>query len=629
MIGPVFGDGEQIAAHVRRPCAAARLEPLQASSLKVPFARCGDGVARHVSAIAAYALGPFRCLGCEEALTLRRPRNKRRHFAHRPDSLCTGETALHRYAKEILAARKTLTLPAELLQEEGVIETVFAAGTYTFDVVNPEETVDSFRPDALVTYRGVQLAVEFLVSHAVSEAKRAKVRERDLSMVEIDLSGVRAGQMDGETLDDAILHSSPRRWIHHRHTAAAKTRLADAVKAKKVERGARLRGHILRKRRPRYPEGWRNEALVAVRRAGLEALVGIDTDCSHWFTVPNEAWQAEALYAHVISPAETYSPGSQLRIKGEFPNEDDLASKLPEWMIRTDLGDYPAERLEEAGFIRETYGSPSTAVWWYFAELSTEDRVIDWRRKPRRFYVDEELHGRLHRRVELPRLVSGLLETAGMTEPAADYERWATTYRTDAATPRHLIEKGGKSYRDLMQRLEQLRWMVPSYSRTVVDDLCGLPLEAIRRRNEEAIAKAEAEKAAALEKSALERQRSIRLQAEQMLEGEARVWLAQKLSGSQMSFLDYAREGDDALFRLERQLAKDSDARRKRIATELHIGQLRSQLTDAARRAFPTEERANLFLNTGHPRLRGQRPIDYCTDNQTLMLILPLLPKHK
>src|SRR3546814_17789853 len=87
-----------------------------------------------------------------------------RHFAHRPDSLCTGETALHRYVKELLAATRTLTLPALVLEEERVRQTVFAAGTYDFDAVLPEHTIGSFQPDALVRYQGFELAVEFLRS---------------------------------------------------------------------------------------------------------------------------------------------------------------------------------------------------------------------------------------------------------------------------------------------------------------------------------------------------------------------------------------------------------------------------------------------------------------------------------
>src|SRR3546814_12714135 len=90
---PIF-----LARPPRRPCAAGRLaQPVGQGLLKVPFARCGAGVARHVSAVTSPRQGPFHSLGCGDVLTLRKPVNKRQHFAHPPDSLCTCETALTPY----------------------------------------------------------------------------------------------------------------------------------------------------------------------------------------------------------------------------------------------------------------------------------------------------------------------------------------------------------------------------------------------------------------------------------------------------------------------------------------------------------------------------------------------------
>lgn len=614
----------------RRPCAAGRMaQPVGQGLLKVPFARCSDGLARHVSAVTGLAQGPFHCLDCSEVLTLRQPINKRRHFAHRPDSLCTGETALHRYAKELLAAARTLTLPALILEEEGVRQTVFAAGTYDFEAVLPEHKIGTFQPDALVRYQGFELAVEYLVNHAVDAEKRAKVREHDISMVEIDLSGLKAGQMEGDVLDAAILHSAPRKWIHHRKTAAARRKLDAAVAKEKAERGSRLKGHIVRKRRASIPADWKHDAMAAVRRTGLEALVGIEAEGGHWFTVSDKDWQAEALFAHVIKPSEQYSPGAKLKVKGDFPKERDLSSILPDWMIRTDLAAYPVKRLAEAGFSKESYGSPHGAVWSYLAALTMKGQAVFWVREDQCFYVETELQDLLHRRVELRRRVVKLLGAAKVEDIEAGYRQWARTYRSAGLSPFQLIESGGDNYRELGERLARLETMVSGYSPRVVDDLCGLPLEAIRDCNREAIAAAEAEKAAALEKAASERQRSIRLQAGQMLEGEAAAWLAQKVAGTETSFADYAREGDEALLRLERQLARDSDTRRKRIADERKAAQLRGQLSEAAKRAYPSEQLAALFLNSGHPKLQGSRPIDRCHSQQDLSFILGLMPKKR
>jgi hypothetical protein len=506
---------------LRRPCAAGRVATQAAAGgLKVPFARCSDGVARHVSTITGLHQGPFRCLGCDEILTLRRPVNKRQHFAHRPDSLCTGETALHRYAKELLAAARTLTLPALVLEEERVRQVVFTAGTYTFDEVFPEFRIGTFQPDALVRYQGFELAVEFLVNHAVDDEKCEKVRDHDISMVEINLSGLRAGQMDADELDAAILHSAPRKWIHHRKSAAAKRKLETAVAKEKAERGARLRGHILRRRKANVPRDWKNEAMAGVRRTGLQSLIEIAADGGHWFTVPDREWQAQALFEHVIKPSEQFTPGGKrLEIRGDSPNYRDFSSKLPDWMIRKDLAPYPAKRLAEAGFSKESFGSPHAAVWHYLAALTMKGQAVLWSRDDECFYVEPELQALLHRRVEMHWRVKKLLGAAEIGDDDAAYRKWALRHRFGGLSPFQLIEAGGEGYRDLLARIAQLEKMTSSYPPVVVDDLCGLPLEAVRRRNAEAIAAAEAAKAAALEKAASERQRSIRLQAGQMLEG--------------------------------------------------------------------------------------------------------------
>ncbi|WP_256587781.1 competence protein CoiA family protein, partial [Pseudomonas sp. FW306-02-F08-AA] len=86
---------------------------------------------------------PFHCLDCGEQLSLRLSRAKRAHFAHRPDSLCTGETALHRYAKELLAREGILTVPELILREEGLTQIVCREGRHKFDTVEIEERLET------------------------------------------------------------------------------------------------------------------------------------------------------------------------------------------------------------------------------------------------------------------------------------------------------------------------------------------------------------------------------------------------------------------------------------------------------------------------------------------------------
>ncbi len=575
-------------------------------------------------------MGPFTCLDCEEPLTLRRPRNKRAHFAHRPDSLCAGETALHRYAKELLETRKTLTLPALIVQEEGLSALVFKQDIYNFEEVLPECKLETFQPDAIVLYKRAELAVEFLVSHAVDADKRKKVLERDLSMVEIDLSDVRAGQLSAAELDYTILHSAPRRWIHHRQRVAAVRTLADQVAAKRAGRGRQLKWHIEKRIRTVYPKGWIDEATASVEQAELKHLIDLDVDWDHWFTVPRAVWQAQALEVHVIKPSRLFSPGgSGIAVRGEWPNERSFASKLPDWMIRSDLSNYPPERLAEAGYDRARFGSPHHAVWSYLAAMQRQGQAVFWSKEEQSFFIEPELHGRLHRLVEFRRIVTKLFGAVQHGDPDRGYDRWASTYRAGGMTVAELVETGGEGYHDLFRRISAIEAMLPSYSRKVVDDLCGLPLEMIRERNLVAIAADEEECARQGQEAADARRIFIQRKAEQILEHEAAEWLGRRVQPDGASVVEFASTSDDALFKAERWLAAVADQRRQAIIAAERAAVLRGELTRAAHKAFSNPTMAELFLKTGQPRIGGRRPIDYCDSEEALKRLVSLLPKRR
>jgi hypothetical protein len=143
------------------------------------------------------------------------------HFRHASlTSGCGGrESALHRMAKEIVEKATSLLLPS------------WSAGDLGFDAAQTsllpgsaqEVTLDQaqMRPDVRVAAAiGVSylpaLYVEIKVSHAVDYEKRKRVIDGNLSMIEIDLSGLDDDMLQDEAafrrgvLDDA----SNRRWIH-------------------------------------------------------------------------------------------------------------------------------------------------------------------------------------------------------------------------------------------------------------------------------------------------------------------------------------------------------------------------------------------------------------------------------
>ena len=175
------------------------------SGLLVPFATCGDGEIRHVMQIERTARGPFTCLGCGERLSLRRPTGRRSHFAHRPDSRCSGETALHLYAKILLMKSRRMTLPSLVISEGRLRELVFQGGEVTLDRVMLEVAAAGFQPEAVVEVGPERRAVEFKVSHAVDLTKKARVEAAGCPMIEVDLSSIRWRRLDQRELDDQIV----------------------------------------------------------------------------------------------------------------------------------------------------------------------------------------------------------------------------------------------------------------------------------------------------------------------------------------------------------------------------------------------------------------------------------------
>ncbi|GAM99779.1 hypothetical protein U91I_03434 [alpha proteobacterium U9-1i] len=603
-----------------------RAERERSTGLKVPFARCGDGVARHVAAVENRAMGPFHCLDCGEALALRRPSKRRPHFTHRPDSNCAGETALHRYAKELLAREKKLTVPELRLSEDGVVEIVCPAGEHVFESVSIEQAIDAFQPDAIAHLKTARLAVEFCVTHAVDAIKTAKVINGDISMLEIDLSKIRAGRLDDAALDHAVLHTAPRKWIHHRRQGEAAESLRTQVEAKRRVRGKRLAAHIGRKGAAVAPPNWRDDAMDAVREAVLDAHVGVDVAGSHWFGVTPRIWQAAALDVFVIQPSQTFSPGAELSVKGKWPNERDLSSALPAWMIRSDLSQYGLDRLQEAGFDKARFATPHAAIWNYLEELAKCGLL---QRKPGAFFVIAPgLHGMLHRRARMRRSVIALLQAAEHPDPERAFSTWASSPGFEGQTPAKLIDTGGERHDALASRIRAIEKMSRGNGRDITGDLCGLPLDRIRDHHIARIAAEDEARTRKEEETGRQRRRRLQSLAEQALGDASANWLAGTVGDAGIAMLDWAEQSDANFAHSERRLWKEVDDREKRLAAEQQVAGLRAKLTAAAEHAFRDPEKARVFLNAAHPGLRGDRPLAFCNSEPALALLLRLLPKR-
>lgn len=511
-------------------------------------------------------MGPFRCLDCGETLQLRISTRARPHFAHMPDSRCAGETALHIYAKELLERERELTFTPLILRQEGIEEIVFEGGRFKLDHVIIEVDRPGFRPDAIVGLWSKEFAVEFKVAHAVDDAKQEKVAAVDIPMIEIDLKSLRFRQISMEELDEAILHGADRKWIHHPERNNGQARLEARVVAKKAERGRRLKYHIERKPRGNVDYDFHRESLAALEEAGLLDEIGIPVDCQHWFCVGLPVWQAAVLAICIIAPARISSPGSRIKVRGDWPDYHGYANRLPDWMIRTDLSSYHWKRLEEAGYSTSSFGNADHAVFHYLAHLAATQDVVIWDRDEEAFFVTSELHGRVHRLHELGWKIRRVLEAAGAIDPDEVKARWLRKYNVNGMSPADVAREGGAEYDSLLSRVEALVRMADSYYKpVVVDDLCGLPLEPMRQKRmsevEEQNAKLAKEKVAA----ALARRIDLESYARESLGPDAKTWLNQNVADEPKSIIEWASETDGNLaqaFSFLRTAIRERNARR-------------------------------------------------------------------
>lgn len=494
-------------------------------------------------------------------------------------------------------------------------------GRFALDAVSIEEDRTGFRPDAIVRVGKCKFAIEFKVSNAVSDEKRQRVAQADLPMIEVDLNALRSGTIDADNYDELILHGAPRQWVHHPDLAKGQVRLQARVNAHTAERGRRLRYHIEKQSWVKPPQDWYANTMAAVADSGLSDLIGRDVDCAHWFRVAPHIWQAEILATCVVAPSLQYTPGRSIELKGQWPYERSLASRLPEWMIRKDLSQYRSAALEAAGYNTESFGTPEMAISSYLFDLSANGSGVFWDRDAQAFFIEEELHGYLYRRHELRWKLRQILEAANAPQPEEITDRWLRKYNVGGCSPDSVAIRGGEAYEALLLRIDNLRRMAHAYHEDyVVDDLCGLSLQSLRETRLAEKQQREAKRLQELVNAAAARRRALETDAQQGLNEEAADWLSSPSPDDTKTILDWAAESDEQLRAAERQLGQAVRSRKAKLAALKAMDDCLRELELKVRAAISDPQRADLFLKAWSPR---------CDSPAAVKAILMKLPKRR
>lgn len=187
-------------------------------SVKLPYG-LRDNVLVHISAAARGLACGCVCSACGDKLVARKGDDRCHHFAHQSGKECATavETALHRAAKEILLDCRKMMLPCVqvTLNMNCYPLELYRERMVSFDEVHEETRVDAVIPDIVGYRRGTKLLIEIHVSHAVPPAKLTKIRELNISAIEVDLSSA-CRTFDADELRKVIVRMPDHKtWLHN------------------------------------------------------------------------------------------------------------------------------------------------------------------------------------------------------------------------------------------------------------------------------------------------------------------------------------------------------------------------------------------------------------------------------
>lgn len=171
------------------------------------------------------------CQSCKSPLLARKGSKKIPHFAHYKNPTCeTGyQTSIHLLAIKLIAQRKMIKIPPVYCEKyyedfnEGyrIVNEKIRGSELLKDVEVYQETKENgLIPDIIVQLGSHKLYVEIYVTHKVDEEKKKKVKENDISMIEIDLSDVNREIPEDELEDELSKYlfedTSKSYWINNK-----------------------------------------------------------------------------------------------------------------------------------------------------------------------------------------------------------------------------------------------------------------------------------------------------------------------------------------------------------------------------------------------------------------------------
>ena len=208
------------------------------SNSKIPFGLDSNGNIVDVHSVPRGLSCGCTCPGCGTPLVARKGTKTVHHFAHYRDQNnefnCEHglESGLHKAAKKIISEGSLLKLPELVI--DGI--TLYKPRTWKYSQAKQEVRLGDSNHivvDVMLSDGKRSLAIEIAVTHFIDKDKLDKIKELNLSTIEIDLGSHSKEVTDFNSLRNLLMKDSlTKQWIH----TSKLDKLLDEVARKKEER---------------------------------------------------------------------------------------------------------------------------------------------------------------------------------------------------------------------------------------------------------------------------------------------------------------------------------------------------------------------------------------------------------
>lgn len=160
------------------------------------------------------------CPACGEPLVAKKGVKRMHHFAHSTGHNCEYgyESSLHLACKEILSKAKKIMIPPVYVtfpDTNKMDELVCGAKEIDIEKVELEQRFGNVVPDVVIYTGGKKFFVEIYVTHPIDNNKLQKLKEANISTIEIDLSKERSTITVSELYDLLLSDNEKKKWKYN------------------------------------------------------------------------------------------------------------------------------------------------------------------------------------------------------------------------------------------------------------------------------------------------------------------------------------------------------------------------------------------------------------------------------